>query len=116
MSTAKNSQYPLFSAYYQTYNWILDKMELMPRKIKFTVSDRIVVISTEILEQIIEAIYSKEKKIVLTQINLRLEKLRIFFRLLFERHHISEKQYLHICEKLDECGKMTGGWLKQCNE
>ncbi len=116
MSTEKNNQYPLFASYYQTYMWVLNTIERTSRSIKFTLGDRIVIVSTEVLELIIEAIYNKNKKPILMKINIRLEKLRIFFRILFDSKHISEKQYAHISEKINENGKMTGGWIKQCSE
>ena len=115
MAIQKNNQYPLFAEYYKTYAWILHTMEGMPRSIKFTLADRVIVVATEALENIIEAIYAKEKKTLLHGVNLRLEKLRIFFRILFDGRHISEKQYAHISENIDVNGKMTGGWLKTCN-
>lgn len=112
MSSEKNNQYPLFVSYYKTYTWILETMERMPRSIKFTLADRIIVISTVLLELIIETIYTKDKIELLIKMNLLYEKLRIFFRILSEQRHISLKQYAYISEQINECGKMTGGWIK----
>ena len=84
--------------------------------IKFTLGDRVINIATEIIELIIEAIYSKEKINLLTRMNLLFEKLRIFFRIFSDRHHISVKQYAYISEQINTKGKMTGGWIKKCKE
>jgi len=116
MNTLKNNDYPLFVTYYKTYIWILDTCEKLPRTIKFSLSERIIEIATQALELIIETIYSKNKIPLLQKLNLVYEKLRIFFRILFDKRYISEKQYLHISENIETCGKMTGGWIKQCNE
>ncbi len=108
----KNENYPLFSKYYQTYLWIMDTCQRLPNSIKFTLADRILSISTDNLEFITESIYTKNRNELLKKINLNYEKLRIFFRILYERKHISVKQYAHISEQINVCGKMTGGWLK----
>lgn len=45
--------------------------------------------------------------------NLNLEKLRVFWRLIHDRHWISQQQLLFAAQRLDELGRMAGGWLKQ---
>ncbi len=62
----------------------------------------------------IEAIFatSNQKEPPLRQANLNLEKLRIFWRLVHDRQWISAQQLLFVSQKLDEIGRMLGGWLK----
>ena len=67
-----------------------------------------------VLEAIIEAIYTKDRLYILRNINVYIEKLRVLFRISYERRYISERQYRFIAGELDDCGKMTGGWMKQC--
>lgn len=69
-------------------------------------------ITLDVLELIIEAIYTKERVYILNKVNLLIEKLRVLYRLSYERRYISEKQYVYIAKELDEAGKMTGGWKK----
>jgi|SRR6056297_2009115 len=113
---AKVNEYPLFEQWYNTLNWILDKVEKMPKSTRYSINNRIANLAVDIIEMITEAIYTKQKKHILHNINLHLEKLRIFFRLCKDRRYISVKQYLYISTQLQEAGKMTGGWLKQCKE
>jgi len=105
--------YPLFVHWQQTLHWIMDSAERFPQKARFTLANRIVELALDVLENIIEAIYSGTRKVFLQRINLQLEKLRILFRLSCERHYISLKQLEYISRQLNEAGKMTGGWLKQ---
>ena len=49
----------------------------------------------------------------LRELNLLLEQLRVLWRLVQERRWISQQQLLFANGRLDEIGRMTGGWLKQ---
>ncbi len=108
-----NDKYPLFIHWYKTLDWIMDIAEKMPKHTRFTINTRIVSISLEIVEYIVEAIYTKDRAEPLRHINLLLEKLRIFFRICKDRAYISVKQYEYISLQLNEAGKMCGGWAKQ---
>ena len=44
--------------------------------------------------------------------NTKIELLKLYFRLSSEINVIDEKSYLKVEEKLQEIGKMLGGWLK----
>lgn len=109
---SKNDQYPLFVHWYQTLDWILDKCEKMPKHLRFSLSGRIANLSLDIQEGIVEAIYTKDRNAILRRMNLELEKLRILFRICFERRYISERQYTYIAERVNEAGKMIGGWAR----
>ena len=49
---------------------------------------------------------------LLDELNLLLEQLRVLWRLVHERRWISQQQLLFVNGRLDEIGRMTGGWLK----
>ncbi|MBS0619113.1 MAG: diversity-generating retroelement protein Avd [Spirochaetes bacterium] len=107
-----NDDYPAFRKWYVILDWILDRCETFPKSVRFTFSGRIANLALDILEQLIEAIYSKDKKAQLAQINMNLEKLRVSYRLSFNRKYISGRQFEFIVTELNEFGKMIGGWLK----
>jgi len=106
------TDYPIFQKWYTTLNWILDKVETFPKSVRFTISTKISNISIEILELIIEMIYNKSKRDFLLEIILKLEKLRIFFRLTKDRTYLSIKQYEFVIRNIDEVGRMVGGMMK----
>ena len=89
-------------------------MNTLPRAYKFSLGDRIQNQLLDLLEQLIEAVYlpAKQKIPVLQKVNRCLEKLRVLFRLLFDFQCISFKKHLYFVEKLNEIGRMTGGWIK----
>jgi|JI10StandDraft_1071094.scaffolds.fasta_scaffold180520_2 hypothetical protein len=107
-----NDDYPAFRKWYTILDWVLDRCESFPKSVRFTFSGRIADLALDILENLIEAIYSKDKKARLLQINLNLEKLRVFYRLSHDRKYISTRQFEFIVTELNDFGKMIGGWLK----
>ena len=65
-------------------------------------------------ELCLEAIYlpPSAKKSPLLRLNIQLEKLRIFWRMVSEKRWISLNQLAFVISKIDEIGRMTGGWIK----
>ena len=112
----KSEEYSVFKKWYKIQDWILDRVESFPKNVRFTISTRISNITLDVLEKIIEALYSRNKKPILDSLNIELEKLRIFIRISFERKYMSEKQYQFISFEINEFGKMIGGWIKWCEE
>ncbi len=107
-----SEKYPVFVKWFEAVDWILNSVEKFPKSVRFTISSRITNISLDVMERIIEAIYSKNRVHILDQINLDLEKLRVMFRICHRRKYISVKQYEYIGEIVTETGKMIGGWKK----
>ncbi len=108
-----NENYPIFKKWYAISNWILETTDKYPKSSRFTFSNRISNLSLDTLELITEAIYSKNKTIILDKISINLEKVRVLMRMSKDRKYISEKQYEFIIREVNEVGKMVGGWIKQ---
>lgn len=113
MVTSKNDNYPVFKKWYHVLNWIMDRAERFPKSVRFSFTSRLLNMSLEVLELVIEAIYTKERADILRRINLYIEKLRVFFRLSYHRKYLSLKQYEYISAELNEFGRMIGGWAKK---
>lgn len=108
--------FPLYEQWFKTTDWILDKCDRLPKHTRFTVAGRMANLALDTLELLTEAAYFKQKIATLTRVNLHLEKLRLLFRLCFERRYISPTQYEFIQTEINTAGKMVGGWLKSCKE
>tara|TARA_B100001971_G_C17968067_1_gene420893 strand:+ start:345 stop:680 length:336 start_codon:yes stop_codon:yes gene_type:complete len=104
--------YPIFVKWIDTLDWILDRTEKFPKSVRFTFSSRIAQHSLDVLEGIVEAIYTKDRKHVLEKLNLYIEKLRVLFRISFKRRYLSSAQFEYISLQLNETGRMVGGWKK----
>jgi len=103
---------PVFSLWMVITDWTLDRIDDFPKKVRHTISNRVADLTLDILELIIEALYKRRKVSILREINIKLEKLRILFRICLNKKYLSMKQYEFIQEKLLEAGKMIGGWIR----
>jgi len=107
-----DDEYPVISKMYLLTLEFTNRVKNFPRDSRFILGDRILSNCYDILEGLVEARYAREKNRILSNQNLRLEKLRFQTRLCRDMKIITAKQYGFICELLDEVGRNIGGWLK----
>ena len=93
--------------------WLVPKVDKFPRTRKFTLGDRIEGTLIDVLELLIESKYQKRKIPLLSDANLKLEKLRFLLRLSKDLNCLSIDSYGHGARLVDELGREVGGWLKQ---
>lgn len=87
-------------------------LERFPKFARYNrVSDIIKCMDT-IMELAIEADKKYYKKTTLQSIDVQIEILRRYVRISKRRKHISENTYGVWSKKVDELGKMLGGWMK----
>ncbi|HEY9583447.1 MAG TPA: four helix bundle protein [Candidatus Paceibacterota bacterium] len=69
------------------------------------------------MELILEAGYTKNisKSAVLEKASVKLNTLRLFIRLMKETRVFDIKKYITLQEKIDEVGRMLGGWIRSIN-
>ncbi len=84
----------------------------MPRDQKFLLGDRIETKMLEVLEHALRAYYRKDKRPHLIEANLTLEIIRHLVRIAYNLRAIPPKAYEVISERVNEIGRMVGGWLK----
>jgi hypothetical protein len=84
-----------------------------PKKARFTFSSRINALALDVVEDLVESRYRREKMPVLKKANVAIEKLRILMRISYEMKFISHKSYEHFSFGINEIGRMLGGWIKQ---
>ena len=72
---------PALDAHYRLILWLVPTLAGFPRSQKFLLGDRIQGIALDILEELIDATYSKDRDGPLSRANLGIEKLRFLFRL-----------------------------------
>ncbi len=94
--------------------YMVPQIEKIPRSHKFLIGDRIQRSIMDILDQLIRAYYSRKNTRIeqLMEVNIRLEQLRFLIRLSHDLKFLSHRSYGIMSEKLNEIGKMCGGWLK----
>jgi hypothetical protein len=103
---------PAVEAHYQFLNWLMPTIARFPREQRFLLGDRIQATALDVLEALIEATYTRDRRTHLARANLGLEKLRFFFRLAHEQRHLDARRYEHAARAIDEVGRLVGGWAK----
>jgi hypothetical protein len=109
--SSKNN-YPLYVKWLDIVPWIMARTERFPKNLRYSLAQKIDNICLDILELIVQAIFSSSKREILQRINLKLDVLRALLQMAFKMKRLSEGQYAYISRELLEVGKMVGGWLK----
>ena len=104
---------PLFAHWYELTMWLLRRTEKLPRRIRFTFSNRIDNLTLDVLQGLTVAMYTKRKAALLDDINRDIDQLRILLRLCHDMTYLDHKAYEHASRQIDEAGRMLGGWRKQ---
>lgn len=103
---------PAVEAHQQFILWLVPAVEKFPRSQKFLLGDRIQSTALDVLEALIEATYTRDRRGHLARANLGLEKLRFFCRIAAELRYLDARRYEHAARTLDETGRLVGGWAK----
>jgi hypothetical protein len=103
---------PALEAHQQFILWLVPTVEKFPRSQKFTLGDRIQSTALDVLEALIEATYTRDRRGHLARANLGLEKLRVLLRLAAELRHLHPRRYEHAARSVDAIGRLVGGWQK----
>ena len=103
---------PVVEKHYRLILWMLPKIANFPKDQRFLLADRIERILLDILEMLIEAVYSKNKREILIKVNLKLDLLRFMMRIAKDMKYVNISAYDFFCQSSIEIGKMVGGWLK----
>ncbi len=97
---------------YDLLLWIIPQLEKFPKSQKYLLGDRIETLILDIMDLIIQSIYTKNKTSLLKEANLKIEKLRYLIRLTMDLKYFSIKKYEYVSRCLNEIGSEIGGWLK----
>ena len=99
---------------YDMLLYVIPILEKYPRTHKFILADRIENTLLNILDRLLEAYFSQtgDKNALLKNVNIELEKLRYLIRLSYDLRCINIDKYEKITFKINEVGKMSGGWRK----
>jgi len=116
MNQEQNEDLPVFVRWMEFLKWLLPTTEKFPRRVRFTFADRIDVLALDVVEDLVEARYTRNKHEILKRANLRLEKIRILLRLSHEQKFISHDSFAFAVRAINETGRMLGGWMKQQEE
>ena len=74
MKPSRNEDLPVFVRWMEFLKWLLPATEKFPRRVRFTFANRIDSLALDVVENLVEARYSRNKREVLKRANLHLDK------------------------------------------
>ena len=92
--------------------WLVPTVEKFPWRHKFLPGDRLQATALDVLERLVEATYTRDRRRHLAAANLGIEKLRFLCRLAKDLGHLNGRRYEHAARELDEIGRLIGGCRK----
>lgn len=104
---------PLFQKVYDFYKLYYEYSDHFPKKSRPVLAHKTEKTILELLEIISKASHSsKNKTEYLLEASNKVDLLKVLFRLCYELKIIDQKKYFILEEKLQEIGRMVGGWLR----
>lgn len=114
INSGLNLDIPVFTKTYDLYKTFYGYLATFPKKERYTLGQKCELLLLDLLERIILASsLSKEEKLpILKTASLKLDVLKVLFRLGKDLKIIESKKYLILEGFLQEIGRMLGGWIK----
>ena len=106
----------IFQKVYDLILWMYPLVNKFPKKQRFVLGQQLENTLLDILKGIIQANQERNKLETLKQVSIDLDKFRILFRLAKDLRFMSIKQYQFGAEKINEVGKILGGWMKSSKQ
>jgi four helix bundle protein len=105
----------IFARTYDLVSWLIPVTRGFPRTERFVTTRRLQDAAYDFLERIIEAnrLSGRARLERLRFADAELDKVRLYLRLAVRWEWISEGQYHHVSEMVQEIGRLLGGWIKQ---
>ena len=112
MTAGRDGDLPVFVAWLDFLQWLFPTTVRLPRHIRFTFVNRIDNLALDVVEDLVEARYSRDSHTILARANLRLEKLRVLLRLCHALGDLPHACCEHAMRCVNDVGRMLGGWLR----
>jgi hypothetical protein len=114
---SRSKQSPIFVKTYDFLLWLLGRTAKFPKNERFRMAKRLEETAFAFYDLLLQAGrlpagQQGEKRRLLVQADLELDRLRLTVRLCQDLKLLSFKQYEYCAERLVEIGRLLGGWLK----
>jgi len=116
-SSGLNFDIPIFTKSYELYKIFYSYLPVFPKKDRYTLGQKCENILLDLVEAIMLAssLTKQEKSPILKRASLKLDLLKVLFRLGKDLKILDNKKYLVLEGYLQEIGRMLGGWIKTTN-
>lgn len=107
-------QSPLFVKSYDFLLWLIPLTLKFPKAQRFLLAERLGKLALDFYDLILEAIMEPEQQAEkLNQADRLLAKIRLYVRLSHDLQCLSLGQYEHAAQRIDEIGRLIGGWKRK---
>lgn len=105
---------PIFQKTYDLYKELYSYRNTIPKADRYALWQKCEVTLLDTLESLLLAsqLPKKDKSDILEKASLKLNMFRVFVRLCKEVKALDEKKYIALQAKIDEIGRMLGGWIR----
>lgn len=93
-------------------DYAYDALAQYPKSEKFALVADIKRCMDQVLERSVEGLKKYYKKTTLQQLDVELEKLRVYIRLSYKKGFLPVKKYNVWSEMVNELGKIIGTWMQ----
>ena len=113
--TPPNRVIPLIEKIKNLYLIWFQYYQILPKTHRHSLGQKIDTLFVEIIEALATASFlAREEKLPYVRLSIRkVDTLKIFLMMLWETKSIDNKKYIILSEKIDEIGRMLGGWNGQ---
>ena len=92
--------------------WLIPHLDRFPRSRRFTLGERLETGLLDVLAELTDAAYRRDKTPALRRANRRLQVVRHLWRLCWELGVVPARRYEHGARLLESLGAQVGGWLR----
>jgi len=104
---------PIFVKSFETLRWILEHTKKFPKHQRFVMARRVEDAALDFHDCLIGAVKVRDRGENLNRADFHLERLKTYNRLCRDLKLSSFGQYEHLAGRLDELGRLLGGWRKR---
>ncbi len=108
----KNEELTVINKTYDLIVWTVNHTSRFPRNHRHVLGVRIEQHLYDVLELLIEAKFSRQRRGQLETTNRKLETLRFLLRLAKDVNCLKVTSYGFAARSVDEIGRLVGGWLR----
>lgn len=106
----------IINDFYDLIKWFMPKTAKFPRNYRYTLGEMIERFLFDMLNGLIKAKFTKDRKNTLTELNIGLESLRYYVRLCHDLQMISSRSYENSSKQINNIGMQLGGWIREQNK
>jgi hypothetical protein len=104
---------PIFVRTFDLLAWLLSFTQKFPKEQRFVLAARVQNAAFDFQDAIVAAALGKKKGEHLEQVDIELQRLRLYLRLCQRMQFFNKGQYEHVFNMVEEIGRLLGGWMKK---